>query len=144
MRTIILADTYAGNGSDETPYHPAVLDKVNWMALTDQPTALDMMQIIPSPNVLVVQIACDDATLAAIEAHPDYGPGAILYDIPNPYPGDGKPDANEYGQRRSYCARLGIKQAQFSAMFGTQANPKARKTGADNLITWVKTLPKGR
>ena len=34
--------------------------------------------INPDPNMLVVEMRCSEATLAAIEAHPDYGPEAIL------------------------------------------------------------------
>lgn len=34
--------------------------------------------ITPSPNLYVVRLTCDEATLAAIEAHPDYGLGAII------------------------------------------------------------------
>jgi hypothetical protein len=53
-----------------------------------------------------------------------------------------KPAAAEYGQRRAYCAKLGISQAQFVAMFGTQGNPKTRKEGADSLVAWCRTLKK--
>jgi hypothetical protein len=54
------------------------------------------------------------------------------------------PNAAEYGQMRAYFARLKISNTQFRLMFGTQANPKTRKDGADNLTAWVKTLPKGK
>jgi hypothetical protein len=53
---------------------------------------------------------------------------------------DEKPTAAEYGKRRAYCAKLGISNAQFRDMFGTQGNPKNRKQGADSLIAWIRTL----
>lgn len=37
-------------------------------------------QNIPTaPNLLVVECVVSDATFAAILAHPDYGPGAVLW-----------------------------------------------------------------
>jgi hypothetical protein len=98
---------------------------------------------LPSePNICVSKYIAEQGVFDWILASPDYGPGAILYDLPNPYGPGRKPDAAEYGQRRAYAARLGISNAQFRAMFGTQTNPNTRKDGADNLIAWAKTLPK--
>jgi hypothetical protein len=57
---------------------------------------------------------------------------------------DEKPTAAEYGKLRAYCAKLGISNTQFRAMFGLQGNPKSRKEGADNLTAWIRTLPKGK
>ena len=59
-------------------------------------------------------------------------------------PPNASPPANEYGQRRSHCAKLGISQAQFEEMYGKQNGRKWRKTGADNAAAWAKTLPKGQ
>lgn len=145
MTTIYLLDKYAGDGSEPNPYRPACIDALFgvWHVVTDQPTQADGTEIIPNPNVVIVQISDGADLIAAIENHPDYGPGAILYDEPNPYPANGKPDANEYGKRRSYCARMGISQTQFREMFGTQANPNTRQVGADNCQAWIKTLKKG-
>lgn len=144
MTTIYLLDQYTGDGTHENPYRPACVGAFagEWVLVTDQPTSA--VEIVPDPNVLVCEISDGDGLVSAIENHPDYGSGAILYDIPNPYPGAGKPDANEYGKRRSYCAKLKISNAQFRAMFGTQSAPNTRKQGADNLTAWVKTLPKGQ
>ena len=45
------------------------------MDVTGQPSGM----IFTDPNMLVCEIWCDAETLAAIEAHPEYGPGAILW-----------------------------------------------------------------
>jgi len=104
----------------------------------------DTTKIITNPNVTVVECILSDELMASILAHPDYGEGAILYDLPNPLPPNGKPNANEYGKRRSYFAKnYQTNNAEFAAMFGTQGNPHTRKQGADNCIEWVKRLPKG-
>ena len=53
------------------------------------------------------------------------------------------PPSNEYGKKRSTCAKLGISQAQFEAMYGKPGNRKQRGKGAANAAEWAKTLPKG-
>jgi len=92
------------------------------------------------PNILIVELHA--ASLDAVLAHPDYGPGAILYDLPNPYPPGQRPTAAEYGLRRAYCARLGMSQTQFTALFGTLAGRKPRGEAAQNVIAWARNLPK--
>lgn len=52
------------------------------------------------------------------------------------------PSAAEYGQRRAYWARAGVSQAQFSALFGKQGNPKNRGVAATDAATWAHGLPK--
>lgn len=107
--------------------------------VTDQPTS---GQYVPTePNAVVVEVGITQAAFDWLVNSPNYGVGSVLYDLPNPYSPDGKPDANEYGQRRAYCAKLGISNAQFRELFGAQGNPKRRKEGADNLIAWARTLP---
>lgn len=91
----------------------------------------------PNPNLVVMAVWLE--SLDAVLAHPDYGPGAVLYDEPNPFSPDGLPDAAEYGQRRAYLARLGMSNAQFRALFGNPGNPLARGAGAANLIAWCKS-----
>ena len=59
-------------------------------------------------------------------------------------PPDDAPPANEYGKRRSYAARLGMCQAQFAALFGSQGNPKNRRNGAADCAAWVRDLPKAQ
>ena len=46
-----------------------------WTDATGQPAA----NLPTSPNLLVVECVVSDATFAAILAHPDYGPGAVLW-----------------------------------------------------------------
>ena len=46
-----------------------------WADVTGQPAA----NLPTSPNLLVVECVVSDATFAAILAHPDYGPGAVLW-----------------------------------------------------------------
>lgn len=53
------------------------------------------------------------------------------------------PDANEYGKRRSYYAKLGISQAQFELLYGPPGNKKSRQIGSQNAASWAKNLPKG-
>lgn len=142
---VYVVDTYSEFGNYREPSICSILRGLSdWQIVTDEPTAQESALIIPDPNILVLSINGEQSIVDAIVAHPDYGEGAILYDEPNPYSPNGTPEAAEFGKRRSYCAKLGISQARFNAMFGTQANPKTRKTGADNLIAWCKTLPKGQ
>lgn len=143
---IYIVDNYVGDGlSPETAYRPAILDAGILSpgdTMSIQPSDHQAHQLIPNPNILVLWIDCQPATLAAIEGHANYGEGSILYDDPNPYRHDEKPNANEYGKRRSHFAKLGVGNAQFRAMFGDPGNPHARKVGADNCIAWTKGLKK--
>ena len=133
--------SYHGDGINGG-YAPKIAGLALVKSVSVEPTAPDVFSIPTDPPVVVVEVVAD--SIDSIQSHSDYGPGAILYDLPNPYPPNGMPSAAEYGQRRAYAARLGISNTQFRAMFGTQANPKSRKQGTDNLIEWVRTLPKGR
>jgi hypothetical protein len=137
MITVYLLDYYIGSGTADDPYRAACMDKLDGTITLIAP--LD--NIIPAPNCVTVSAEVED--ISAVEQHPDYGPAAILYDDPNPYPGGGKPNANEHGKRRSYCAKLGITGPRFTALFGSNGNPKTRKDAADNLIAWQKTLSAG-
>jgi hypothetical protein len=141
MTIIYVADRLIDLGQDDLGgggYVPAITQAIAVESMTLEPMGV-IGDLPTDPNIIIVAIIAD---ISAVEQHPDYGPGAILYDDPNPYPANGKPDANEYGKRRSYCAKLGIGQAQFVALFGSNANPKTRKAGADNLIAWQRTLPR--
>lgn len=47
----------------------------SWTDVTQQPAE----NIVPSPDVVVIEVLVSDATFAAILAHVDYGPGAVLW-----------------------------------------------------------------
>jgi len=46
-----------------------------WTDVTAQPAA----NLPTAPNVVVIEVTVNAATFAAILAHPDYGPGAVLW-----------------------------------------------------------------
>lgn len=48
---------------------------------TDQPTNQPGDNIIPDPNIVIVEITCTPAVYDAIYDHPDYGPGAIQWSV---------------------------------------------------------------
>ena len=53
-----------------------------------------------------------------------------------------KPTAANFGQFRSRCAQLGIKQAELDAAVGTKVNGRGWKQIADALILWLRDRPK--
>lgn len=57
----------------DIPFIPDIGE--GWADATGQPSA----NLTPAPNLLVVECVVSDATFAAILAHPDYGPGAVLW-----------------------------------------------------------------
>lgn len=138
MITAYILDYYIGDGTEANPYRSASMDALSGTITLVEP--VDIAQIIPNPNIVTVRAEVED--IAQIENHADYGPGAILYDTPNPYRGDEKPNANEHGKRRAHCAKLGMSQALFVAMFGSTSHPKTRKDATNNLIAWQRTLPR--
>ena len=136
--TAYILDHYIGSGTEADPYRAACMDVLPGTITLIAP--LD--NVIPSPNCVTVSAEVED--ISAVEQHPDYGPAAILFDEPNPYKADERPDANEHGKRRAYFAKLGISGPRFLALFGSSAKPKTRREAAELLIAWQKTLPKGK
>lgn len=62
---------YAGTGTQVDPYRPRLLDEYpvqSCVDLTGQPSA----ELVPNPNLYVVEVTCDEATLAAIQADSRY------------------------------------------------------------------------
>lgn len=57
---------WAGDGSAAAPYHPLIWDAYG-VAYTDI-TGQTPAQLLPDPNAYTVEIICDEATLAQIEA----------------------------------------------------------------------------
>ncbi len=74
---------WKGTGTRADPYRPQVADDyaMQQTDVTGQPVA----NIIPAPNAVTIEAIMPDATLAAIEADPNYGQGAVLWS--EPYPG---------------------------------------------------------
>jgi len=74
---------WKGTGKLADPYRPRIVDDypMQQQDVTAQPVA----SIIPGPNLLTIEAIMPDATLADIEADPNYGPGAVLWS--EPYPG---------------------------------------------------------
>jgi hypothetical protein len=66
----------AGNFPQVLLDHPPVAHET-YQDVTGQPAA----NIKPSPNVYTVELVCTDATLAALQADPNYAPG-ILWSQP--------------------------------------------------------------
>lgn len=63
---------FSGDGlTTETAYHPAVADAYMLTKWTDI-TGLSSSEIIPGPNLYVVEAQMDAAILAALEADPNY------------------------------------------------------------------------
>lgn len=52
------------------------------------------------------------------------------------------PDASEFGQLRSYLARLGVKQADITTVIGTGAQGRTRLQIAAELRGWLAARPK--
>lgn len=65
-----------------TPHNDPAIDRDvafaggdQWADVTAQPSG----NIPTAPNLLIVECVVSDATFATILAHPDYGPGAVLW-----------------------------------------------------------------
>ena len=66
MRAQILSP-WIGSGTDADQNRPLLNDvypKADWTDVTEQPTE----NLHPDPNLYIVEVECDAATLAAIEA----------------------------------------------------------------------------
>lgn len=77
MKRARLLSPWTGDGlTAVTARRPQIGDDFALQSCTDvtgQPAA----NLVPSPNLLVVEITCDDATMAAIQAHPDYADAVL-------------------------------------------------------------------
>ena len=70
MHRATVVTPWAGAGTEADPLRARVGDDypVAWSDLTGQAVE----QLIPAPNAYTVAVVCDAATLAAIQADPDY------------------------------------------------------------------------
>lgn len=74
-----IATQWVGTGTDQDPYRFKLLADYPTIAGSADVTLTPIANIAPIPNALVVEAVMDDATLAAIEADPNYGPGAVIW-----------------------------------------------------------------
>lgn len=112
--------------------------------VTVQPAA----NIPPSPNVVIVEVDCSDATLAAIKAHAQYGQAAVLWEgdpAQSPVVGEVAYDAfanwllNKAQTNGFPNATLAIIR---TALGGADSNGRTRYQIAQTLIAWLRERPK--
>lgn len=71
MRAVILT-TWIGDGqSTQTARRPKIADDFRLQRCVDV-TGQPAENLVPSPNLFVVEIECSDDVMAAIQTHPDY------------------------------------------------------------------------
>lgn len=110
----------------------------SWFDATAQPSA----NIPPSPNVLIVEVNVDDATLAAIKAHAQYGNAAVLW--------EGDPSrspvvtTNQYNALVTFLAnKFNATETQVRNLLGATANGRTRVDIANQIIGYLRDRPKG-
>ena len=86
--------------------------------------------------VVIGTITIAQATLDLILADANY---FVMWDEPNPRPPNAPPDANEWGQLRSYLARAGMSQAQIKAAIG-ERDGRSRAQIAEQLAGYLEWL----
>ena len=69
---------HIGTGVDGDIYRAAIAETFQCKPVIDT-TAQPGASLLTDPNLYIVSIECDEAVLAEIEVHPDYGPAAILW-----------------------------------------------------------------
>lgn len=70
MRAEILTP-WAGTGTQENPYRPLLIDDHEVVLYRDT-TGQVAENIRPDPNLLIIEIVCDDLVLDAVESDPKY------------------------------------------------------------------------
>ena len=70
MNTAHIVTPWIGTGAAGDAFRPQLADDyaVDWQDITGQQDR----QLIPAPNAYTLQVTCDDATLAAIQADANY------------------------------------------------------------------------
>ena len=152
---------FVGTGTEADPNRPAIGDDYalsKWEDVTGTPSA----SITPASNTYVIQAEAAESVLDSIEADNDYlvlwssrideaeivqAQTYMVFSLAakerQAKDKGGVPDANEFGQIRSYLARNGVSQAQIKAVIGTGANGRTRGEISGLLREWMKTLEKG-
>jgi hypothetical protein len=67
-----IVTAWIGNASHFDPYRPRLHDDYPAIYRCVDATEQDAAQVVPEPNLYVVQVWCDAATLTLIEADPRY------------------------------------------------------------------------
>ena len=55
-------------------------------------------------------------------------------------PPDEKPTLTEYGERRSYLAKLRLTNPEIESIIGKSNNPNTRRSSFNNAVAWAKSL----
>lgn len=105
--------------------------------VTIQPSA----NIPPSPNVVIVEVNCSDATLAAIKTHAQYGAASVLW--------EGDPAQSPVVTTGQYNAlitflsnKFGASEAAVRTILGATANGRTRYDIAQDIIAYLRTRPR--
>lgn len=102
---------------DFSPYLPLFESGDKWESKTQA------LYPLPDPNSVVLEVLVSSATFEVLDLDPDL---FILWDIPNPKPPHGVPNAAEFGLLRAYLAKNGWKQKQINDAIGTKVNGRNR------------------
>jgi hypothetical protein len=70
---------WVGTGADSDPFRPKITNDISIVGSWSDVTGLPVTEIVPDPNMYVIELETDDATIDAIVAHKDYGVGVILW-----------------------------------------------------------------
>lgn len=108
----------------------------SWVDATAHPSA----NIPPQPNVLVIEVNVDPATMAAIKAHAQYGNAAVLW--------EGDPDnspvvtTGQYNALVTFLAKkFGASEAAVRGLLGATAAGRTRVAIANQIITYLRSRP---
>lgn len=71
MKKAAVSTPWAGAGTLADPYHPRLLDEYAITSYSDVTVGAGNA-MLPSPNLVVIEILCADATLTAIDGDQDY------------------------------------------------------------------------
>lgn len=121
------------------------IDGDTWRDITAQHSA----NIPPTPNIVIVEVVCADATLAAIKAHAQYGALAVLWEgDPTQSPVVTEPQYDAFANWLLNKAKNnGFPNATLAgirtALGGANSNGRTRYEIAQTLIAWLRARPKG-
>lgn len=138
MKRARILSPWVGDGSWGNPRRPALGDAFplrSWSDVTGTPA----VRLPPSPNLLVVEVTCEDAVLAQIRAHPEYGPGVLRV--------EGEVDTSlTTREHTDLGARLlvgGAKSAEVAEAIGARG-AVTRSQLAERLARWLEGRPKAK
>lgn len=136
MKRARILSPWVGDGSRESPNRPAIADAFplrSWSDVTGTPAE----QLHPTPNLLVVEVTCEDAVLTQIRAHPEYGPGVLRV--------EGEADtpltAREHTDLGGRLLVSGAKTAEVTEAIGNRG-AVTRTQLAERLARWLEARPK--